>query len=158
MNATQQTSDLEMAFADLVSAATRLIERGKPPRAAAVKAALLVQADSSFDEGRLGFPKFMAFLKAAEAAGHVEPELRLSAPMSMYCHGVLKSPCPIQRTGECDPTCGMPSLGGIGASSSFGIGRMGAPTESSRTSASRTCPMWPSFVLSARRILIASYQ
>jgi len=63
---------METAFAELVGIATRLAERGKPPRAAAVKAALLIRADPPFDEARLGFPKFMAFLKAAEAAGHVE--------------------------------------------------------------------------------------
>lgn len=72
MNTVQQTPDLDTAFADLCRVATRLAHGGRPPRSAAVKAALLLHTDPPFDETRLGFDKFRAFLKAAEAAGHVE--------------------------------------------------------------------------------------
>ena len=58
------------AFNRLAELTTRLVDRGRSTRSAGVKPALQGLA-ADFDERRLGFRSFRAFLEAAEANGHI---------------------------------------------------------------------------------------
>lgn len=64
--------DCTQAFDELVHVVDRYLGQGRVPRSAAVKTALQANTDPPFDERKLGFPTFRAFLKAAEDAGCVQ--------------------------------------------------------------------------------------
>lgn len=64
------TAERQAAFARLSAIVERLVAEGRTTRSAGVKPALQF-SDIGFDETRLGFRSFRAFLEAAERAGYV---------------------------------------------------------------------------------------